>query len=81
MRLYCNGELVRQGDGTSALGDLVDSAAWIINLRHSRGDRIGRGDMLSTGTCTGHFLASPGDELMVDFGTLGRVTATFATTA
>jgi len=81
MQLYCNGELVRQGDGTAALGDPVDSATWIINLRRSRGDRIGRGDMLSTGTCTGHFFASPGDDMMIDFGTLGRVTATFATAA
>lgn len=80
MQLSCNGDVVRHGDGSAALGDPIDSATWIVNLRRSRGDRIGRGTMLSTGTCTGHFFASPGDEVLVDFGALGQVSATFAGT-
>jgi 2-keto-4-pentenoate hydratase len=77
MELRRNGEPVRRGTGEAALGDPIDSATWLVNLGRSRGERIGAGTLLSTGTCTGHFFAEPGDEMMVDFGTLGQVSLQF----
>jgi 2-keto-4-pentenoate hydratase len=77
MRLYCNDRLVRQGDGSAALGDPIDSATWMVNLRRRRGDRILAGTLLSTGTCTGHYFAAPGDEMRVDFDDLGQVSLRF----
>ena len=36
------------------------------------------GDIVSTGTCTGHLFAAPGDTVRADFGPLGVVEAHFA---
>ncbi|CAN5319767.1 hypothetical protein BH10ACT7_BH10ACT7_14590 [soil metagenome] len=80
MRLYRNGEFVREGEGSAALGDPIDSATWMVNLRRARGDRITAGTLLSTGTCTGHCFAEAGDRMLVDFGTLGSVDLTFGPT-
>lgn len=79
IELYCNGMLVKTGDGSAALGDPLEAALWIVNLRRSRGDHIAEGTLLSTGTCTGHFFASAGDHVTADFGSLGRVGAQFGT--
>jgi 2-keto-4-pentenoate hydratase len=71
MALSRNGELVRVGSGSAALGDPIDSAVWMVNRRRARGDRVPAGTLLSTGTCTGHTFAERGDDMTVDFGDLG----------
>jgi 2-keto-4-pentenoate hydratase len=35
------------------------------------------GEVVSTGTCTGHFFALPGDTVRADFAELGTVVANF----
>jgi len=77
MRLYCNGHLVRDGDGSAALGDPIASATWLVNLRRRRGDRLLAGTLLSTGTCTGHFFAKSGDSMRVAFDAIGSVVVDF----
>lgn len=77
MRLYCNDDLVREGDGSAALGDPIDSATWMVNLRRARGDRIRAGTILSTGTCTGHCFAQAGDQMRVEFDEIGQVSLAF----
>jgi len=77
MTLSMNGKRVREGIGTEAMGDPLVSATWIVNLRRHAGDRITAGTLLSTGTCTGHHFAEPGDRVTVDFGALGLVSASF----
>ncbi len=77
MRLFRDGQMVREGEGSAALGDPIDSATWLVNLRRGRGDRIRAGTLLSTGTCTGHYFAKPGEEMRVDFDEIGSVALTF----
>jgi 2-keto-4-pentenoate hydratase len=77
MHLYKNDELVRSGTGAAALGDPILSAAWILNARRREGETLTAGSLLSTGTCTGHCFAHPGDEMMVDFESLGTVSLKF----
>jgi 2-keto-4-pentenoate hydratase len=40
-------------------------------------DRHGEGHQ-STGTCTGHFFAAPGDHLEVDYGPIGKISVHYA---
>ncbi len=77
MRLHRNGRMVREGDGSAALGDPIASATWLVNLRRGRGDRVRAGTLLSTGTCTGHFFAQAGDSMRVDFEAIGSVALDF----
>jgi hypothetical protein len=42
-----------------------------------RGSGAGAGEFVSTGTCTGHLFALPGDTVVADFGDLGPVQARF----
>lgn len=78
MSLTCNGRVVRRGDGSAAMGDPVESAVWLVNVGRQRGHAMPAGTLLSTGTCTGHYFAEPGDRMMADFGRLHRVSLEFA---
>jgi 2-keto-4-pentenoate hydratase len=51
----------------------VTSLTWLANWLRKRGRGLTAGEIVSTGTCTGHFFAAPGDRLEVDFGPVGRV--------
>lgn len=77
IRLFSNGELVKTGKGEAAMGDPIISATWVINLRRRAGDRLRKGAVLSTGTCTGHYFAERGETVTADFGALGVATAMF----
>ncbi|MCU1493769.1 MAG: hypothetical protein JWO62_1533, partial [Acidimicrobiaceae bacterium] len=55
----------------------VTSLTWILNWlsRHGRGIRAG--EVVSTGTCTGHCFAAPGDDVHAEFDELGVIDAHF----
>ena len=46
-------------------------------LAAEHGRAVPTGEVMSTGTCTGHCFASPGDVASADFGPLGRVEVSF----
>lgn len=75
--LYSNGGHVRHGFGSAAMGDPLESLAWLANQRSGMGDGLRAGEFVSTGTCTGHLFANRGDTVRADFGELGDVTVTF----
>jgi 2-keto-4-pentenoate hydratase len=56
-------------------GSGLAGAGWKIGVA-SRAVRAG--DIVSTGTCTGHLFAASGDTVRADFGPLGVVEAHFA---
>ncbi len=75
--LYLQGEYRKSGYGRVAMGNPVTSLTWMVNWLSERGKDLAVGEYISTGTCTGHFFTAPGDELVADFGEIGKVTARF----
>jgi 2-keto-4-pentenoate hydratase len=77
MDLYLNGWYIKSGQGQAAMGHPVTSLTWMINWAREHGRAVAAGEIVSTGTCTGHCFASPGDVASADFGPLGRVEVKF----
>jgi len=71
--LSMNGQYIKSGYGKAAMGNPLTSLTWMANWLRNRGEGLHAGDFVSTGTCTGHFFAAPGDRLDVDFGEIGSV--------
>jgi 2-keto-4-pentenoate hydratase len=46
---------------------------WLANQQSRFGRGLKAGDIVSTGTCTGLDRVKPGDRVVADFGSLGRV--------
>ena len=66
-----NGQYINEGWGRAAMGHPLTSLTWLVNwlLGHGRG--MDAGEIVSTGTCTGHCFCAPGDSVSVDFGRIG----------
>jgi 2-keto-4-pentenoate hydratase len=77
MDLYLNGWYIKSGQGRAAMGHPVTSLTWMINWARAHGRAVPAGEVVSTGTCTGHCFASSGDVASADFGPLGRVEVSF----
>jgi 2-keto-4-pentenoate hydratase len=75
--LYLNGEYRKSGYGRAAMGHPLTSLTWLVNWLRAQGKSLHAGEFVSTGTCTGHFFAAPGDRLLVDFGPIGKVEALY----
>ncbi len=71
--VYLNGEHVRTGHGRLAMGHPVASVTWLVNWTSSYGIDLRAGELISSGTCTSHTFAAPGDEVRADFGAFGEV--------
>jgi 2-keto-4-pentenoate hydratase len=77
MDAYLNGHYIKSGRASAAMGHPVTSLTWLINWARERGRSIRAGEVVSTGTCTGHLFAAPGDTVRADFGSFGVVQARF----
>jgi 2-keto-4-pentenoate hydratase len=77
IELSLNGHFVKEGFGRAAMGHPLRSLTWLVNWlgEHSLG--LEAGEIVSTGTCTGHCFAAPGDEVSVRFDGVGVVEALF----
>ncbi len=75
--LRVNGADRSAGSGADALGHPLQALAWLANDRARRGDGLKAGQIVTTCTCTGLVMLSPGDEAVADFGALGAVTLRF----
>jgi 2-keto-4-pentenoate hydratase len=74
--VHQNGEwLHRQGVGATVHGDPRDALAWLVNELSSLGVTLRAGETVTTGTCLAPLAIEPGDEITVDFGVLGGVSA------
>lgn len=76
--LTLNGQSVRKGSGSAAMGDPLTSLTWMLNWLSQHGITAAAGECVSTGTLTGHCFVAPGDQVVADFGQYGRVEACFA---
>jgi 2-keto-4-pentenoate hydratase len=77
MDLYLAGHYIKSGKAAAAMGHPVTSLTWMLNWASEHGRPVRAGDVVSTGTCTGHLFAAPGDAVRADFGPLGAVEARF----
>ena len=73
-----NGAVVAEGSGANVLGDPRLALAWLANDRVKRGRPLKAGEVVTTGTCVKPVTIAPGDALVADFGSLGRVSIRFA---
>lgn len=69
------------GIGKQAMGNPLAAVAWLSEHLVERGQRLQRGDVILTGSLTGHHRVSPPDmvHFSADFSGLGTVTVSFLT--
>ena len=77
MDVYLNNHYVKSGTATAAMGHPVTSLTWLLNWLRERSMGTTAGEVVSTGTCTGHLFALPGDTVRADFAELGTVEVKF----
>lgn len=77
MDVYLDGHYIKSGTGQAAMGHPVTSLTWLLNWLREQGRGVVAGEVVSTGTCTGHLFALPGDTVRADFGDLGAVEVEF----
>ena len=58
-------------------GILLTSLDKMVNWARSHGRPVEAGEVISTGTCTGHLFAQSGDVVSADFASLGVVQVEF----
>jgi len=77
VKLSLNGDLREEGIGARALGHPINVLQWLANKQSQTGRGLLKGEIISTGTCTGVLAVAPGDHVIADFGELGRVEINF----
>ena len=73
VRLLVDGVLKGEGTGALALGDPRNVLDWVVNKLTKGGVALEKGQIFSTGTCTGVVTLEKGQTAVGDFGTLGKV--------
>lgn len=76
-KLVVNGETVETGSGANVMGNPLNVVAWLANHLIDRNTHLRTGDLVTTGTCTRIRHASPGDDVVADFGDFGQASACF----
>ena len=66
------------GHGRNVLGDPRVALAWLANELRELGVMPKTGEIVTTGTCHPPLPIQSGDELVLDFGDMGQVSAEFA---
>jgi 2-keto-4-pentenoate hydratase len=77
VRLLVDGEVKGEGTGAFALEDPRNVLDWAINKLAREGVGLAKGQVLSTGTCTGVVFLEAGQTAVGDFGSLGRIELRF----
>ena len=65
------------GSGANVLGDPLVALTWIANELSSIGTTLKAGQVVTTGTCVKPFAVEPGDNVHMDFGTIGGIDVRF----
>ncbi|MEC7575002.1 MAG: hypothetical protein VX973_08955, partial [Pseudomonadota bacterium] len=60
-----------------ALGHPINVLQWLANKQSQTGRGLVKGEIVSTGTCTGVLSVAPGDHVIANFGQLGCVEINF----
>jgi 2-keto-4-pentenoate hydratase len=70
-----NGTQVAEGTGKAVLGDPRKALTWFVNEAATYCGGVKAGQFVTTGTCIIPFGISPGDEVTIDYGELGTISA------
>ncbi len=63
----------RDGEGRALLGDPLTALTWLANELSALGIGLRAGDWASCGTCMVPLEVLPGDRVVADYGTFGRI--------
>lgn len=76
--LTVNNKIKSTGSGANVLGNPLNALLWLANELVGLGSEIRAGDVVATGLATGLVFAEPGDRVVADFGSMGKVVANFS---
>ncbi|MGE0313616.1 MAG: 2-keto-4-pentenoate hydratase [Lautropia sp.] len=68
--------IARDGEGRALLGDPRIALTWLVNTLSSLDVGLHAGDWVSCGTCMVPLEVVPGDRVVADYGTFGRIEIT-----
>ena len=71
--LFQNDTKIVDGIGSEVLGSPFNVLEWSINHLSKYKKTINKGDIITTGTCTGITPVLPGDNIIADFYELGKI--------
>lgn len=74
MRMELDGREVSTGVGAACLGNPLHAARWLADTMCERGIPLRAGDVIMTGALGPMVAIDPGQEMVAEFGELGRVT-------
>ncbi len=77
VKLSIDGLVTGEGNGSDCLGDPRNVLDWIVEKLRVRGIDLKKGEILSTGTCTGIVPLQKGQRAVGDFGALAKVEVRF----
>jgi 2-keto-4-pentenoate hydratase len=77
VRAVLDGVTVADGTGATVLGHPLNALLWLAQALHKRGERLRRGEMVLTGTCTGITKVAPGQMFAGCFADLVSVEIRF----
>ena len=77
MKAEVVGKFQHDGIGSNVLGDPREALTWLINEVRGLGLTIAAGQVITTGTCAVPLPVAAGDQIKMDFGTLGQVSMSF----
>lgn len=75
--LTVNGKLFDRGTGANVLGHPFNVVAWLANELPRLGKQLKAGDFITTGVVMDVYPANAGDEIVADFGVMGKVELSF----
>lgn len=78
VQMFINNQLCGYGTGSKALDNPLNVMVWLANRQSETGRGLRRGEIISTGTCTGLDAVNAGDKVRADFGSLGFVDVLFS---
>lgn len=78
VRARVSDRYTRDGLGRNVLDDPRLAMTWLVNEVTSLGLTLCEGELVTTGTCVVPLEIEPGDEVVADFGSLGRVSVRIA---
>lgn len=73
-----SGQPEREGSDSNVLGDPRLALAWIANELSRHGVTLAGGQVVTTGTCIVPLEVAPGDKVVAEYGSLGRVSMRLA---
>ncbi|MFG3293904.1 2-keto-4-pentenoate hydratase [Streptomyces sp. NPDC048179] len=77
MRLYADGKLASEGDGTACLGDPLAALLWLARTAREFGDPLRAGQVVLSGALGPLVPTPPGTTVRAELSGLGSVTAAF----